>query len=336
MHPLVLVPLLATSNLLLPVLAAPMEFSTPVGVPGVGAATLGIITPTAIPNLPALPKRPFRRDEHLLESRQVIGYGHNPPAPTPTLMTKTRRNLLDSGPSNQIPGSGRTRPHSSGQQDSAGLLPGLPAAPAAAPPTEVQPETSSSGKTSGTLLSGLPVSQAGGPAESDTGDRPNIPPPKPPAEVQKEAKKEPEVVSSDAAEKDIAQDAVATEVVAEETKADEPFNPAQKSSNPKFDAYAKHTESQQKSEHKAPPPVARRAFTSYYHSVKSRGVTDNKAHSLVLDTDPVVPPQNKDPDHDASMGLLNIDSNRKPEPEKKTPKVPVPVEAPHNTTIPAN
>ncbi|PSR78758.1 hypothetical protein PHLCEN_2v7293 [Hermanssonia centrifuga] len=60
-----------------------------------------------------------------------------------------------------------------------------------------------------------------------------------------------------------------------------------------------------------------------------------KRHGLVLDTDPLLPPQD-DVERDPRMGLLNVDSNQKPDP-KVAPKVPAgdgpDVVAPQGTPI---
>ncbi|KAK7692488.1 hypothetical protein QCA50_004113 [Cerrena zonata] len=80
-------------------------------------------------------------------------------------------------------------------------------------------------------------------------------------------------------------------------------------------------------------------MTTYYRGVNSRSVLDNKAHSLVVDTDPMAPPPNPGPDYDPTMGLMNVDSNAKPKapPKAETAKTqPAPVGAPKNATSPAN
>lgn len=361
MHPFILVPLLASFTALYPVGAMPMEFSTPVNLPGVGDVKLGAITPSFIPNMDT-PKAPgglpVRRDLSDMGMKPVptsappppvIGFGHDPPVQQFTRMVKARHSLLDSP--NAAPQRTRPPPRvqdaptTSDSGPTSGLLSGLPAGgstntlPSGAAGGNSSPlGAGSSGPTSG-LLSALPISQAGsatGPTSAFTPGTPETPDTPTTPVDEKDFRPETATVENNAAEKDLSeeentiptQETGATKGKAHTPNHESTFNPGP----PDYH----HSTSK---EHKGPAPVQRRAMTTYHRVVNSRSMMDNKAHSVMLDTDPIVPPQDPGPDYDSRMGLVNVDSDSKPKPPTKEDSAKAPqvvTEAPKNATLPAH
>ena len=333
MHPFVLVPLLASFTALYPVGAMPMETNIPIAAPGAGAATLGFILPTNVPN-PGLPSNhgalPIRRDLGNGQDvgvkptpprpQPVIGFGHDPAVPAATRMTQVRRALLDSP--NTSPQRARPPPKAQDLPNDSGSdsLPGLPAGGSTSPlPSDTTSPLSAGSSGSPGLLSSLPVSQAGpapdSPTEFTPGSTPESPPgftsdvPNTPAGAEKEVQKESTQAEDGKTENEVAKEPATAEKSETGSGRTAPPNHGA-SANPNHPSYQHPSPGAPK----RPAPVQRRATTSYYHTVNSRGFASPKGHSMVFDTDPLMPPQEPGPDYDPRMGIINVDSNAKPKP----------------------
>lgn len=297
MRSLSLVPavLLALSSAL-PSTAVPIEMTKVIPLPGIGPLTVGGIGPTQIPNLalpnPNIPVLPHRRSNHdpvNIRPRQI----HNAD------FSASPNSTIPTAPSAPSPASKAKRA-------------GKPKSPKAkqAPEHHVDIEKPGEKKDKATASSADasgPAAAAGGVAEalrtvggapkqlsSATNSAPVVVPDTPVTQ--------PDNSAANAAAAAAAAEAAKAPAPVEEAAAAEPAPPANAGAYPHMDGF-------DYSATPAPPPAP--------------AGQNQKRHSLVMDTDPVLPPADmagKDP----SMGLLNVDSNRKPEDDvDTTPKSPV-------------
>lgn len=85
-----------------------------------------------------------------------------------------------------------------------------------------------------------------------------------------------------------------------------------------------------------PPPTDANAYPAYTApALPAPANTKAKRHSLVLDTDPLIPPSDESKEKkDKAFGVVNMDSNAKPPPPPPVPSVPAKVPKPSVSAAP--